>query len=35
MASTTSGPSLSEATKGSDRIVTARRVSIDQAEDYA
>ena len=35
MTSTTVGPSLSEATKGSDRIAIARRVSIDRAEDYA
>ncbi len=35
MTSTTSGPSPSEATKGEDLIVIARRVSIDRAEDYA
>ena len=35
MTSTARGPSLSEATKGRDRVVIARRVSIDRAEDYA
>ncbi len=35
MTSTAQGPSPSEATKGSDRIAIARRVSIDRAEGYA
>lgn len=35
MTSTAQGPSPPEATKGGDQIVSARRVSIDRAEDYA